>query len=166
MGATGEDTSLAPLLPDLMAALHSQAGLDVAAIARVGRTYEARMRAAAGRHTPAAAPPSWPTRVVDKMLRNSWNLGYAAIMLPQAKVSLGPWTHTWLPGAGTESARACATCCCGPAIGCHGSCLTSICRLQGRQALLARAVTAPSCAGGACGAPPPGCGAVLLCPAL
>ena len=85
--ATGEDTALAPLLPELMAALHGEGGLDAAAIARVGRTYEARMRAAAQRHRPAAMDASaWPQRIVDKMLRNSWNLGYASIMLPRAVV--------------------------------------------------------------------------------
>ena len=69
-------------MPDLIAALGSAD--RTTAIAEVGRRYVAAMRARA----PAGAPA--PARVVDKMLRNAWNVGHIAIALPQASVVRAP----------------------------------------------------------------------------
>jgi len=77
-GRAGEDTAFQPLVPDLIAALGSAE--RTTAIAEVGRRYVAAMRARA----PAGGPA--PARVVDKMLRNAWNVGHIAIALPQASV--------------------------------------------------------------------------------
>ena len=55
-------------------------GVDIRAVAAVGETYNREMRA----RVPGGAQPS---RIVDKMLRNSWNLGHIAFMLPKARTS-------------------------------------------------------------------------------
>lgn len=77
----GEDTELAPLIPRLLGILEggSQRHVHFNDVKAVGETYVAAMRRrfSKGRK---------PARIVDKMLRNAWNLGYIALMLP--KVSL------------------------------------------------------------------------------
>lgn len=86
----GEDTALAPLIPELLAVLNTQKGLNPAEVAAVGRKYVAQMQGRAAQQTKVAlgteeAPPPFQ-RIVDKMLRNAWNLGHIGIMLPAAKV--------------------------------------------------------------------------------
>ncbi|KAK9821781.1 hypothetical protein WJX81_002302 [Elliptochloris bilobata] len=76
----GEDTAFQPLVPDLIAALNSAD--RKAAIAAVGMRYVAAMRA----HMPRDSPNPSPARIVDKMLRNAWNVGHIAIALPRASV--------------------------------------------------------------------------------
>ena len=77
----GEDTAFQPLVPDLIAALNSAD--RAAAIAAVGKRYVAAMRA----RVPANSPNPNPARIVDKMLRNAWNVGHIAIALPRAQVA-------------------------------------------------------------------------------
>ena len=80
--ATGEDTALAPLIPELLKALEGEDGqVSLANVARVGQTYVKEMR---GR----LPPGQQPLRIVDKMLRNAWNVGHIAFMLPQASLPL------------------------------------------------------------------------------
>ena len=65
---------------------------------QVGQTYEQQMRARAAAHAPAQLAEQgqgWPDRIVDKMLRNAWNMGYIAIMLPRATVSTAAAVLTW-----------------------------------------------------------------------
>lgn len=76
----GEDTAFQPLVPDLIAALNSAD--RAAAIAAVGKRYVAAMRA----RVPRDSPNPEPARIVDKMLRNAWNVGHIAIALPRAQV--------------------------------------------------------------------------------
>ena len=76
----GEDTAFQPLVPDLIAALNSAD--RAAAIAAIGKRYVAAMRA---RVPPDSLNPN-PARIVDKMLRNAWNVGHIAIALPRAQV--------------------------------------------------------------------------------
>ena len=76
----GEDTEFQPLVPDLIAALNSADRAP--ALTAVGRRYVAAMR---GR-VPANSPNPSPARIVDKMLRNAWNVGHIAIALPRAQV--------------------------------------------------------------------------------
>lgn len=58
----------------------------------LGKQYVHEMR--------AKVPPSRSnaTHVVDKMLRNSWNIGYISMLLPQACIiqvlHFGSWKHT------------------------------------------------------------------------
>ncbi|KAI3431774.1 hypothetical protein D9Q98_010530 [Chlorella vulgaris] len=75
----GEDTALAPLLPDLLAVLRGGGEVRAAEIQEVGLRYQAEMR---GRVPPERAESVvW---IVDKMLRNMWNVGFIAMMLPDA----------------------------------------------------------------------------------
>ncbi|KAL4439889.1 hypothetical protein ABPG75_002890 [Micractinium tetrahymenae] len=75
----GEDTALAPLLPELLAVLQDPSGqVEAARIALVGRKYLDEMR---GRLPEDRRGARW---VVDKMLRNMWNIGFIAMMLPDA----------------------------------------------------------------------------------
>ena len=74
----GEDTAFAPLLPELVRAL-SQPSISFDEVHQVGEAYLAAMRSRAPKGTK-------PLRIVDKMLRNAWNLGYVAITLPDACV--------------------------------------------------------------------------------
>lgn len=76
----GEDTAFQPLVPDLIAALNSAD--RAAALAAVGKRYVAAMRA----RVPRNSPNPDPARIVDKMLRNAWNVGHIAIALPRAQV--------------------------------------------------------------------------------
>ena len=89
----GEDTAFQPLVPDLIAALNSAD--RAAAIAAVGKRYVAAMRA----RVPANSPNPNPARIVDKMLRNAWNVGHIAIALPRAQVvrnrARGMSVDTW-----------------------------------------------------------------------
>ncbi|PSC69236.1 sulfotransferase [Micractinium conductrix] len=72
----GEDTALAPLLPDLLAVLHAPSGqVEASNIAAVGARYIADMRGRVPSDRPEAR---W---VVDKMLRNMWHIGFIAMML-------------------------------------------------------------------------------------
>lgn len=67
MWGAGEDTALAPLLPDLLAVLRGGGEVRAAEIQEVGRRYQAEMR---GRVPPERAESVvW---IVDKMLRNMW----------------------------------------------------------------------------------------------
>jgi len=108
-GRAGEDTAFQPLVPDLIAALGCAE--RTTAIAEVGRRYVAAMRARA----PAGGPA--PARVVDKMLRNAWNVGHIAIALPQASVvrapaagaGSGPGGALLCPSAAPLLAPCCAT---------------------------------------------------------
>lgn len=79
----GEDTAFAPLVPQLLSALEGDASRQVQfdQLASLGHTYVTEMR---------ARFPKVPglTRIVDKMLRNAWNVGYIAVLLP--KVYLPP----------------------------------------------------------------------------
>ena len=75
MWGAGEDTALAPLLPQLLAVLHAGGDVPAERIADVGRRYMQEMA--------ARVPPERrnATRwVVDKMLRNAW-CGPAACLL-------------------------------------------------------------------------------------
>ena len=77
----GEDTALAPLIPRLLAVLEGGGNGHVRFddIAAVGETYVQTMRSRFSsneRHK----------RIVDKMLRNAWNIGYIAFMLPKVKL--------------------------------------------------------------------------------
>ena len=65
----GEDTALAPLLPDLLAVLHGGGEVEAARIAAVGRRYLEEMRAR------VPADKAGATWIVDKMLRNIWWVG-------------------------------------------------------------------------------------------
>jgi hypothetical protein len=62
----GEDTALAPLLPDLLAVLQGGGEIEAARIAAVGGRYIKEMRE---RLPPERAGARW---FVDKMLRNAW----------------------------------------------------------------------------------------------
>ena len=80
--AAGEDTALASLIPELLKALEGEGGqVSLANVARVGQTYIKEMR---GRLPPGRQP----LRIVDKMLRNAWNIGHIAFMLPKASLPL------------------------------------------------------------------------------
>ena len=83
MWGAGEDTALAPLLPDLLAVL--QGGGEVAAerIAAVGGRYMQEMR---GRLPPEREGARW---IVDKMLRNAWWVGGW----------VGRWVGWWVGGS-------------------------------------------------------------------
>ncbi|KAK9786997.1 hypothetical protein WJX73_008830 [Symbiochloris irregularis] len=93
----GEDTALAPLLPELTGVLGgggSRTKPEPRRVAAVGAKYVAIMQEKARqRHEMEANKSSDPVsphqpyqRIVDKMLRNAFNLGHIAIMLPAAKV--------------------------------------------------------------------------------
>ena len=75
---TGEDTALAPLIPRLVRLLGpgGQKQIQLEEIAAVGETYVRVMRS---RHSTGKSP----SRIVDKMLHNAWNIGYIAILLPK-----------------------------------------------------------------------------------
>lgn len=79
--SAGEDTALAPLIPRLLAVLEGggkgQVRFDD--IAAVGETYVQTMRR-------RFSSTEQPKRIVDKMLRNAWNIGYIAFMLPKVKL--------------------------------------------------------------------------------
>lgn len=64
--AAGEDTALAPLVPDLIAALQVDGAVDAARVAAVGDRYVAEMR----RRIPDESRGA--RRIVDKMLANAW----------------------------------------------------------------------------------------------
>ncbi|KAL3144289.1 hypothetical protein ABBQ32_004053 [Trebouxia sp. C0010 RCD-2024] len=72
----GEDTAFAPLIPQLLQLLDGRG--QIQDVKKLGKQYVQDMR--------AKVPPSRSnaTHVVDKMLRNSWNVGYISMMLPQA----------------------------------------------------------------------------------
>lgn len=78
MSHAGEDTALAPLLPRLLAILEggSDRSIHFEDIAAVGQTYVKTMRS-------RFSGAGHPERIVDKMLRNAWNIGYIAFMLPK-----------------------------------------------------------------------------------
>eukprot|EP00887_Chlorella_sp_A99_P000461 scaffold17.g461.t1 len=74
----GEDTQLAPLVPQVIQLLQRGGEINAADIAAVGRRYVAEMRA----RLPAEHKGvRW---IVDKMLRNAWNVGFIQMMLPDA----------------------------------------------------------------------------------
>jgi len=86
--AAGEDTDLAPLVPSLLKALEGSGGsIHFEAVAAVGERYVKQMRER------FANRPS-PERIVDKMLRNSWNVGYIAFMLPEVCDTFPPLPTT------------------------------------------------------------------------
>ena len=97
----GEDTAFQPLVPDLIAALNSAD--RAVAIAAVGKRYVAVMRA----HVPPNSPNPNPARIVDKMLRNAWNVGHIAIALPRAQVvrSRARGDFEWCSGSACASQR-------------------------------------------------------------
>lgn len=73
---------MAPLVPALLKLLNGEGGhVPLRAIAQLGQEYVTRMRS----RVPTGQSP---TRIVDKMLRNAWNVGYIAIMMPKV-------THRW-----------------------------------------------------------------------
>lgn len=78
VASAGEDTALAPLMPQLFAALEAPGGVNAARVTAVGKQYVDEMRARLPAHLANA------TRIVDKMLRNAWNIGAIGIMLPRA----------------------------------------------------------------------------------
>ncbi|KAI7835611.1 hypothetical protein COHA_010488, partial [Chlorella ohadii] len=100
----GEDTALAPLLPELLAVLNSQGNVEASRIAAVGRKYADEMWArlpperqqgggssssggtsSSGSAGGSAGGSQGQVRwVVDKMLRNWWHVGFIAMMLPDA----------------------------------------------------------------------------------
>ncbi|CAK0736461.1 hypothetical protein CVIRNUC_000749 [Coccomyxa viridis] len=71
----GEDTEFAPLLPKLFRILQSQSGSP----ADIGDEYVDKMR----QRVPKMRNV---TRIVDKMLRNAFNLGYIQLALPRSCV--------------------------------------------------------------------------------
>lgn len=77
----GEDTALAPLIPRLVSVLENLQGGAVGTdqVAAVGQTYVDAMRT---RFSSGQAPK----RIVDKMLRNAWNVGYIFLMLPKVGI--------------------------------------------------------------------------------
>jgi hypothetical protein len=102
--AAGEDTALAPLTPDINRALAAAQPQDQPVLLRhFAGQYLARMRAKVPGHWatskgsdantpssstststgPAAAAAS-PARIVDKMLRNLWLVGYIHMLLPHS----------------------------------------------------------------------------------
>ncbi|EFJ43393.1 hypothetical protein VOLCADRAFT_96413 [Volvox carteri f. nagariensis] len=80
--AAGEDTALAPLTPRLNELLMKQGLSNRAALADFGRRYVEEMR----RRAVASGwdPNNPPVRIVDKMLRNLWLIGYIEMLLPRA----------------------------------------------------------------------------------
>ena len=76
----GEDTALAPLIPRLLSVLEGRGKghVSFSEIAAVGEAYVTTMRS---RYLPA----SQKSRIVDKMLRNAWNVAYIAMMLPKVE---------------------------------------------------------------------------------
>ncbi|KAK9862430.1 hypothetical protein WJX84_010225, partial [Apatococcus fuscideae] len=84
----GEDTAFAPLLSDLIAAVQ-QHGFAAEVFHEYARKYLDRMQAKAAEQ--GAGPPP-PKRIVDKMLRNVWHVGYIQMVLPQACI-LQPVRH-------------------------------------------------------------------------
>lgn len=73
-GLAGEDTAFAPLIPDILGALE---GTDWRRLEAIGRTYVEQMR----RRVPGDGNV---THIVDKMLRNAWNIGYIMVVLPKS----------------------------------------------------------------------------------
>ena len=69
----GEDTALAPLLPDLLAVLQGGGEIEAARIAAVGGRYIKEMRE---RLPPERAGARW---FVDKMLRNAWCVWWGGV---------------------------------------------------------------------------------------
>ncbi|KAK9867531.1 hypothetical protein WJX84_002555 [Apatococcus fuscideae] len=76
----GEDTAFAPLLPELIGAVQER-GLSSEVFHEYAHMYLDRMQAKAIDQG-AGSPP--PTRIVDKMLRNCWHVGYINMMMPDA----------------------------------------------------------------------------------
>lgn len=76
LASAGEDTAFAPLIPQLLQLLDGRG--QIQDVKKLGKQYVQDMR--------AKVPPSRSnaTHVVDKMLRNSWNVGYISMMLPRA----------------------------------------------------------------------------------
>nr|QIG37617.1 sulfotransferase-like protein [Trebouxia lynnae] len=72
----GEDTAFAPLIPRLLRLLDGKGQFQE--LREIGKQYVQDMR--------LKVPPSRSnaTHVVDKMLRNAWNVGYISMLLPQA----------------------------------------------------------------------------------
>ncbi|KAK9809069.1 hypothetical protein WJX72_008857 [[Myrmecia] bisecta] len=73
----GEDTRFAPLIPDIIRALDTTTSPGYKRLAELGRQYTTEMQARVPKSQAA-------TRIVDKMLRNAWNVGYIAITLRKA----------------------------------------------------------------------------------
>ncbi|PRW33326.1 serine threonine- kinase receptor R831 [Chlorella sorokiniana] len=97
----GEDTALAPLLPELLAVLNSQGNVEASRIAAVGRKYADEMWArlpperqqgrdgssnggGSGSSSSGDGGQDQVRWIVDKMLRNWWHIGFIAMMLPDA----------------------------------------------------------------------------------
>ena len=76
----GEDTALAPLTTEVNQVL-SKPGVGIRAeLGRLGQRYVSAMREMA----PADRAP--PLRIIDKMLRNLWLVGYIDLLVPKAKI--------------------------------------------------------------------------------
>eukprot|EP01023_Acetabularia_acetabulum_P004670 TRINITY_DN11992_c0_g1_i1.p1 TRINITY_DN11992_c0_g1~~TRINITY_DN11992_c0_g1_i1.p1 ORF type:complete len:567 (-),score=104.88 TRINITY_DN11992_c0_g1_i1:506-2206(-) len=82
----GEDTAFAPLLKELMEAMSSVGGPEqqLSALERIGKKYVDNMKALVPEHYKKQFGK--PTRIVDKMLHNAWNLGHVYLTVPNSCV--------------------------------------------------------------------------------
>ncbi|GMH32237.1 hypothetical protein BSKO_00071 [Bryopsis sp. KO-2023] len=76
--AIGEDTPLAPLIGELMDGIGKPNVNQFQLLESTGKAYVQAVK----RFVPDGSEP--PKRIVDKMLRNAWNVGYIHLMLPDS----------------------------------------------------------------------------------
>ncbi|GAX74981.1 hypothetical protein CEUSTIGMA_g2427.t1 [Chlamydomonas eustigma] len=77
----GEDTALAPLTPDVNRVLATPGSNYAMELKKLGKKYVRTMRAM----VPVSRDPP-PIKIVDKMLRNIWLVGYIDMLIPKAKI--------------------------------------------------------------------------------
>lgn len=82
--AAGEDTALAPLTKDINNQVSKPAADLKKLLRKFGRKYIKlmRQRVPADSHWPE--PATSPKRIVDKMLRNLWLIGYIHMIVPES----------------------------------------------------------------------------------
>ncbi|KAG2433432.1 hypothetical protein HXX76_008490 [Chlamydomonas incerta] len=80
----GEDTALAPLTTPVNQLLAARGLTQPDKLAEYGRRYTAAMLQRAAASGTGWGPGRPPLRVVDKMLRNLWLIGYIQLLLPGA----------------------------------------------------------------------------------